>query len=316
MSRRLKIEDIQKVLLNKFGGKVDILHYDGYESNKSIFKCYKHGVFKTSYTSMNNAKYPCKKCYREDLPNLSRKKDISKELDFVKKKFKGVYDFSKFKPLGMVDKSILICPKHGEFKKDLFHLYNRGCGCNKCGNIKIGEARKSNKKRFLSLYKKKWGNITGLENIVFKGWRNKVVFECKKHGNVLSSLNSLMASGGCTLCGSERRRKYMGRTRFNASCNRRSGIGYFYVFKVIGENEEFYKIGITSDYVHRFYDYSRKRTKYDFNLIHIEEGSPEEIYEKEIMCKSILKKHRHKPAHKFGGYTECFSNVEKLSKWL
>lgn len=93
--------------------------------------CPVHGIFeqKIDHHKVNG----CEKC---GLVIGQEKRKILPEdiLNRFNKHHGNKYDYSKFVYKGIITKSIIICPKHGEFKQTP-SAHGAGNGCKKCNNI-------------------------------------------------------------------------------------------------------------------------------------------------------------------------------------
>lgn len=308
--KALTHEYCENAVREKFGDSVLFIKYMG-DKEKSYFSCSKHGEFRTRFRGLMYCKYPCKKCFIEDQPNIARK-DNTKYILEVKKRVGDKYDFSKFTPMGMTDKSTLICSKHGEFDIDLHHLYYRDQGCNSCGNEIIGAKNRVSQDYFMKKVLLVQGDRYTYDNLVFNGYNTKVTVTCPKHGDFNTDPSSLIAGSGCPTCSDEHKEKYTSRKRFKVSCAKNSNKGFLYIAKFMDDSESFYKIGISSNVKSRMRQYRQYHTE----LLHVESGEPESIFNKELMLKRMFKKQSYTPNKKFGGYTECFYNLDKISLYV
>ena len=112
---------------SKFGDYYDYSKVD-YKNNKSKVKliCPKHGEFEQKPDNHFQTKIPCKKCDSE-----KRFINIKILIENLKEIHNNYYDYSKLEYLGRDKKSIIICPKHGEFEQRI-HAHILGSGCKKC----------------------------------------------------------------------------------------------------------------------------------------------------------------------------------------
>lgn len=85
------------------------------ESSKLNILCTKHGESCTSFIEMKRRAHSCNHCTKE----LKINNTVLKHNFLVFDKFKNIYgakyDYSKFITRNVLEKSIVICPKHGEF---------------------------------------------------------------------------------------------------------------------------------------------------------------------------------------------------------
>ena len=142
----------------------------------SIIICKKHGEFlQTPHTHIKG--HGCKKCGFEhnSIDDLIKKANIIHN---------NKYDYSKFEFTIMIKKSVIICKKHGKFKKSMSsHL--KGSGCPNC--------RKSNGEQKIRLFLEE-NNIKYEPQKTFDecvGIRNKLPFDF-----YISDLNVLIEYDG------------------------------------------------------------------------------------------------------------------------
>lgn len=114
----------------KFKYKFEVIYYDSLQKSQIKIICPKHGeIFRTAH-SILCSKHECQKC-RIEQNKLTRDMIIER---FVKK-HGNKYDYSKFEYNGNIsEKSIIICPIHGEFLQSAWQHYC-GCNCPDCANI-------------------------------------------------------------------------------------------------------------------------------------------------------------------------------------
>ena len=113
--------------IQKFGKIYDYSKVE-YKNNKSKVKliCPKHGEFEQKPDNHFQTKIPCKKCDSE-----KRFINIKDLIENLKEIHNNYYDYSKLEYLGRNKKSIIICPKHGEFEQQI-NAHILGSGCKKC----------------------------------------------------------------------------------------------------------------------------------------------------------------------------------------
>ena len=85
-----------------------------------------------------------------------------------------------------------------------------------------------------------------------------------------------------------------------------------YCIRLIKDDEEFYKIGITcSSLYRRFQD-----LYYDYEVFYEVKTNLKQAKQFEYEVLNKFKSHKYKPKVKFNGYTECFSNDIKEELFL
>jgi hypothetical protein len=120
-------EEFIKKSKEKFGDYYDYSKVE-YRNNKTKVKiiCPKHGEFEQKPDNHFQVKIPCKKCDSEQ-----RLVDIDILIKNLNEIHNNYYDYSKLDYTGRSKKSIIICPKHGEFEQRI-HTHILGSGCKKC----------------------------------------------------------------------------------------------------------------------------------------------------------------------------------------
>ena len=143
---------------------------------------------------------------------------------------------------------------------------------------------------------------------VYNGARAKVKIICKKHGVFeQTARNHTNSKQGCPTCGKEI--NGWTKTNFINLCKKNNkGYGIFYVLKCFNDNEEFYKIGITSKSIHERYR-RKDAMPYSYEIIQEFQLEAEIIYNLEKIFKNRLKDLQYIPNIFFDGFTECFINT-------
>jgi len=127
----------------KFIKKATKIHGNKYDYSRFVYVnfetpgtiiCGMHGEFLQSARSHIHREAGCQKCAHEAIA-LARTYPFKKWIKLARKIFGNKYDYSKFVHTNSVNKSIIICPIHGEFLRSLGqHIHGR-IGCPSC-NIK------------------------------------------------------------------------------------------------------------------------------------------------------------------------------------
>ena len=214
------------------------------------------------------------------------------------------YDYSKVIYSKSISKVIIICPIHGEFSQTPNNHLNKR-GCKKCNKglvysqdefIKISNERHNNKYDYsVSEYKKS---------------NEKIDIVCPIHGVFNMLPNNHLRGQGCKKCFNG---NHFSKERFIE--NRKGKKGIFYIIRCWNENEEFFKVGLTTVSIKKRYcntsympyKYEIIREIQSFDLGYIWD------LEKEIILKSET--YHYTPLIKFKGCkNECFSNIEFLNQ--
>lgn len=139
-------------------------------------------------------------------------------------------------------------------------------------------------------------------NFNYIGTNNYYNVICNIHGNFKIRLSNHLQGAGCAKCKSPG--SGWSRTNFiNISKGKKCT---FYTLKCWNEEEEFYKIGITSNSVKYRYQNS---IPYKYEVIQEIKGEAGEIYDLELKNKRLLKNFKYIPLIKFNGVTECYNNI-------
>ena len=229
----------------------------------------------------------------------NKRKTTASFIEECEKKHGNFYNYSNVVYTGCYDLVSIVCPIHGEFKqKASEHLF--GKGCNKCGNLKT---RLSNTEEFIVKAKMKHYDFYQYNKVNYKGAKEFITITCPIHGDFEQRPNYHLSGNGCTKCYKEN--NGFGKTKFIHSC-RNSGLGRLYVIRCYSEQEEFIKIGITSQTIfERFKRFDR--FPYSYEIIYQKEGESEFIYNLEKHYHRTFRDYRYQPKVLFKGSSECFS---------
>ncbi len=113
------------------------------------------------------------------------------------------YDYSQTKYVKADEKLIIICPEHGMFKQSP-HQHLKGCGCQKCGSIKLAESLKNTLEEFLERVKIIHGDKYDYSLVEYVNIYTKIKIICKEHGIFEQSPQSHLRGYGCHKCRSSR----------------------------------------------------------------------------------------------------------------
>lgn len=181
----------------KWGDKYDYskVNYTN-NINKVEVICRDHGIFEIAPVE-HLAGSTCRTCYNDRM-----RKGIDKFIEESNKTHNNKYDYSKFEYIDWQTKSIIICPKHGEFAQTPnSHMY---AGCRACGyddmRVSLGE--------FKEKCYKMHDNFYNYDNVKYDTLLDKVNINCPKHGSFLLRASKHINDGiGCTKCAIEARTK-------------------------------------------------------------------------------------------------------------
>lgn len=111
-----------------------------------------------------------------------------------------ILDYSKFVYTGTYGKSIVICPKHGEFLCRANNVLNNR-GCPKCKFEKIGNLTRVSKQTFTERVNKIHNNKYDYSKVIYINNQTKVCIICPQHGEFWQSPNKHFSrKQGCPIC--------------------------------------------------------------------------------------------------------------------
>jgi hypothetical protein len=182
------IIEAQKVHGNKYD--YSLVDYVNDRTNVKII-CPKHGIFEQLPTH-HLRKSGCRKCYDE---KNSRRRlfDQSLFIQRVKDTHGDTFDYSKSIYKGMRRKLEIICRKHGSFWQTP-HMHLQGHGCPKC----IGKFRTT--EEFIKMAKEVHGDRYDYSKTEYKGFNEKVLIICPKHGDFQQNSYVHLTGSGCPYC--------------------------------------------------------------------------------------------------------------------
>jgi len=202
------------------------------------------------------------------------------------------------------ERQIFICKEHGNFDQTpARHL--RGDGCPKCaietrGKMNLERAASSWPENAIQVHGKKFD----YRKAIYHGAKVDTEIICPHHGSFFQKPNNHVNGAGCPFCADEVRS--LGDTIHSLKNNNVQLEGSLYIIECIGENEHFYKIGITSQSVERRFN-TNVAMPYSFSKILDIDIGLIQAYETEQRILSLLSEYAHKPQIYFAGETECLS---------
>ena len=215
------------------------------------------------------------------------------------------YDYSLVEYKSYYEKVKIKCNDHGYFYQTAHHHYD-GRGCPKCPRF----GAKKNQNDVLMDFKNIHGDEFLYEKFIYVNDYSMVTVTCRIHGDFNLTPNSHKNGTKCPICFLER--SGFGKNRFIKCSERFGGVASLYVIKCSGNEEEFYKVGITTDFMKRF---KRSVIPYDYKIIKLIDGDSSLIWEIEKKVHRDLFKYRYKPKNKFSGSSECF-NISSIDEAL
>ena len=196
LSKEEFIKRANEVHDNKYG--YSKIEYKDANTNVCII-CPEHGEFWQT-PSNHTQGHGCPKCYAD---KTRERQTLSKE-EFIKKaneKHHGKYDYTNVEYKNNTTKVCIICPnpEHGEFEQTP-NNHLSGSGCPKCGNIVIGDSKRSSKEEFIKKANKKHHGKYNYDKVEYVNHATKVCIICPKHGEFWQIPKSHLNGNGCPKC--------------------------------------------------------------------------------------------------------------------
>jgi hypothetical protein len=205
-----------------------------------------------------------------------------------------------------IDNNVLIEDKYGKCLMKAYDLMK--------GRSTTIQSAVDKEEYFLNKAKEVHGNKYTYKNFIYRGGREYSVITCLLHGDFKQKPFSHLSGKGCAKCkgmkiGGWKRSDFI-RIAGERNCT-------FYILRCFNENEEFYKIGITSLSIKRRYN-TPSKMPYNYETIKEIKGTALEIWDLEKEYKRKSKKNQYIPLISFGGScSECFKDIkyENLFGW-
>ena len=133
----------------------------------------------------------------------------------------------------------------------------------------------------------------------------KLKIRCIKHNHIFEQTpNSHLRGSGCPICGKEN--SGWNRSNFKEKCiKHNNGFGILYVIRCFNDNEEFYKIGRTSQSIKKRFN-NKNYLPYKYEIIQEIIDYPEVIFNLENSLHRLYKNYSYIPNINFKGKTECY----------
>lgn len=208
------------------------------------------------------------------------------------------YDYTETIFNKVTEHVLIKCPEHGYFKQKLDnHL--QGQGCKKCYGNQVRTTID-----FIKEANEVHNNFYSYSKSIYKNRRSKLIITCPFHGDFEQNAGLHLAGSGCPICSISK--SGWSRTHFINHCiKNNNGLGILYVIRCFNENEQFYKIGITSQNIKKRFS-KVKDLPYSYEIIYEFHNDPEIIYNLETHLHRLFSSYSYKPLLPFKGSTECF----------
>lgn len=224
------------------------------------------------------------------------------------------YDYSDTVYKTSREKITIKCYTHGKWECNPRDHLN-GNGCPTCWKTNRSDIRTKSTEQFITEANIVHNNKYKYPNTIYKRTNIKVKIECPIHGEFEQSPNMhLSHKNGCPECKRDTLKANGGtgwsRSDFIERCKNK--LATFYIIQCTGNNETFYKLGITANTVKRRYD-SKVNMPYKYKIIYEIKADAETIFNLELKYKQLINNHKYKPQIKFNGSTyECFTDISLI----
>ena len=143
----------------------------------------------------------------------------------------------------------------------------------------------------------------------YKGIKKRATFKCLTCDHEFSRRveTSLYGINGCPSC-SKSMNGFIGTEYFNKNPKMKDVSCKLYLIEFTGNNEHFYKIGITRNSVEK----RIRKIPYKGKILKVIESDMLNIFETEKRTKRINKSNRYLPKLKFNGHSECFRVIPEM----
>lgn len=130
-----------------------------------------------------------------------------------------------------------------------------------------------------------------------------VIINCEEHGAFLQTPSSHLRHRGCPKCIPIYGYK---RSNWIDHCIKNNKEGRVYILRCYNKQEEFIKIGITSNKIKNRFN-CKTVLPYSYEILKEIGGSPDFVWDKEKELHRLCKEFNYKPLLPFNGHTECFT---------
>lgn len=213
------------------------------------------------------------------------------------------YDYSKSVFTHNYEDLIITCSRHGDFnQKPYLHL--SGNNCLKCSI----EDRGLGLDGFLEKSISKHGDRYDYSKVNYSHINTPVEIGCHSHGPFWQKPSVHFNGSNCPKCSIEVRSEkqhwnYLERCRLNPEMG--ESVGCIYLLKMKHKDEEFLKLGISSNHKKRLARYREENI--DFEVVTLKEmkNVAAAILERDILAAIKQAGFKYLPQVEFKGYTEC-----------
>ena len=283
--------------------------YTNQRQNITII-CPFHGSFEEIPRRHIEGKYPkgCPKCPDLHPKEVNKKPrmDTSTYVSKAREKHGDKYDYSKTNYTGARNKVTITCPIHGDFgQRANMHLFKSGClACAREATLFSSEDRLTEQELKSKLINDNKKHID-IDFKTYTGWNNATLkCVCSEHGEFITSAKNFHKRvHGCIDC-TENLNSHSRSNYIKIAKRSMQGKARLYVIRCWSDDEEFYKVGITTTSIR--YRFSGKSFPYKYEIIQEIIDDAENIWNLEKVIKRLAKDSQYTPKQYFHGVTECY----------
>ena len=308
----IRRNDWKRGTTKQFIEKADTVHEGKYRYNKVDYQdyhtkveiiCEVHGPFFQA-PAQHLMGQGCSDCGIEKRTR-ARAKGQDLFIQEIKDIFGSNYDyedaiyFNSHQPVSLFCKK----PGHGTFARRPVDLL-KGAGCQACGYERSSLTQRLSENEFIQRAIKKHDARYSYPNLNYRGLKETISARCPDHGDFEQHAGNHLQGKGCESCAQEIRALF-GKTVAQHRRDKTDIPGRLYVLHMFSEEEEFFKIGITSKTVR-----TRWRSLgeiYDYEVIADLPMGMVRAWTIEQDFLHRFEQKRYEPLVYFAGVTECFS---------
>ena len=261
---------------------------------KSIITCPEHGDYLQDLKTHLQG-FGCPKCTK------IKDRERHRKLSLIK--IENKYAKNRFSYLGPEkDKEKIQCNIHNIIFYGRITMHK---GCTEC--LKDRESL-SHTLNFIRKSNKIHNNYYNYTEMIYSTSTEKITIICPIHKEFQQYPNDHIRGGNCPKCARQNSPVFSFK-QFEEKCNIKTKKGCFYILRCFNDNEEFYKLGITTNNIKQRYTCKRDMP-YNFEIIHEIFDTPLIVWNLEINFKNFIKlnKIHYIPSINFSGYkSECFN---------
>lgn len=131
---------------------------------------------------------------------MGAKKTQEEIIEWAKTIHNGKYSYKKFEYHGMLSKSIITCPIHGDFEQTVAKHIHSKQGCPKCFKEVIGKWNKKSFENFIERFKKVHGDKYDYSKAIYNGFDVPILISCPIHGEFFQTPYIHAKGHGCPKC--------------------------------------------------------------------------------------------------------------------